>query len=271
VSDNEESQPTAQHIVAELGFHIERVGEQMHGHAQIYPEMFVPGTRVVRTSIFASWTDLAAGYLAVDALSPRVPTTLELDVHMYRDHGPFAQVWATARLLKAGRSVLVAAVDFSDEAGRPIALGTASFMAVPDPTLMMPPEHLAPKASQRLPGRLKVPFAERAQCRRTAPGTAVLARSEDGLNSANTVNGGLIALAIEEAALSLSPGTTLSSMALRYLRPVRVGPAVARATVHHGLGRVEVTDAGSEDRLAVYAITKTRLVDAPAEQTDAAA
>jgi acyl-coenzyme A thioesterase PaaI-like protein len=84
----------------------------------------------------------------------------------------------------------------------------------------------------------------------------VLPRSEDGLNAAGTVNGGLIALAVEEAALSLTPGSTLSTMALRYLRPVRSGPAVATATVRAGLGRVDVRDAGGDARPAVTATTR---------------
>ena len=54
---------------------------------------------------------------------------------------------------------------------------------------------------------------------------AVLPLLEDGLNASNTVNGGLIALVIEEALLSLAPGQTLCSLALRYMQPVRVGPA----------------------------------------------
>jgi hypothetical protein len=86
---------------------------------------------------------------------------------------------------------------------------------------------------------------------------AVLPRSADGLNSSGTLNGGLVALVIEEAALSLTPRATLSSMAMRYLRPVRIGPAVATAEVHAGLGRIEVHDAGTPDRLAVVATTRT--------------
>jgi acyl-coenzyme A thioesterase PaaI-like protein len=274
VTQDGDSPPDEQHIVAELGFHLERVDGEIHGSAMIVPEMYVPGTRAVRTSIFASWTDVSTGYLAVDTYAPRVPTTLELDVHLLDENAEPEAVYAVARLLKAGRSVLVAAVDFTDQLGRPIAFGTASFMAVPDPRVTMPPEHLAASASKRPVGRLQRPFAERARCERIGPGIAVLPRSDDGLNSANTVNGGLIALAIEEAVLSATPGTTLSSMALRYLRPVRLGPAIATAKVRNGLGQVEVRDAGSADRLAVYAVTRTwraASVDAPAQQRDAAA
>ena len=77
-----------------------------------------------------------------------------------------------------------------------------------------------------------------------------------GSNSSNTVNGGLIALVAEEAALSLSPGATLSSLNLRYLRPVRIGPAVATARTRSGLGQVEVRDAGCDDRLSVLATVR---------------
>ena len=47
----------------------------------------------------------------------------------------------------------------------------------------------------------------------------------------------------------------LESVHLRYLRAIRVGPAVARADLHHGMGRVEVRDASND---AVAAIATTR-------------
>ena len=89
------------------------------------------------------------------------------------------------------------------------------------------------------------------------PGVAALTHSDEVLNASNTINGGMIALVAEEAALSLSPGATLASLDLRYLQPARVGPVVARAEVRHGLGRVEVRDEGNDDRLCVVATTRT--------------
>jgi acyl-coenzyme A thioesterase PaaI-like protein len=86
---------------------------------------------------------------------------------------------------------------------------------------------------------------------------AQLGHSDEVLNASNTVNGGLIALATEEAVLSLSPGATLSSLSLHYLQPARVGPVVAEADVHQGLGQVEVHDAGNENRLCVVATSRT--------------
>lgn len=243
------------HILMELGFSVSRAGDEVHGEARVVPEMWAPGTSSLRTSILATWVDHVAGLVAITVLAPRVPVTLELDVHVYGQAPADGSIHAVARLLKAGRTVVVCGVDVTDGDGEPVAIGTASFMVAPDPRAELP-DSLSFDRTADPDLRLRQPFAERAGCRRRQPGVAVLPRSDDGLNAAGTINGGLIALAVEEAALSLAPGATLSSMALRYLRPVRTGPAVATADVRAGLGRVDVRDAGGDDRPAVTATTR---------------
>lgn len=195
------------HIVTELGMAIQLAGEELHGTALVVPEMYVPETECARTSIIATWTDLLAGLLVGEVLAPRVPVTLELAVDLYTEPVGCGRLHAVGRILKAGRSVVVAGVDFTAEDDE--------------------------------------------------PGVAVLARADDGLNASNTINGGLIALAVEEAALSRAPGATLSSLAMRYLRPARIGPVVATAARYGELARVQVRDAGNDDRLAVVATTRT--------------
>jgi acyl-coenzyme A thioesterase PaaI-like protein len=245
---------TRRHIITELGFATAQVGDEMHGTASVTPQMHVPGTGHLRTSILATWADNLAGLLAVVALTPRVPVTLELDVHLYRPAPGDGVVRGVGRTVKAGRSVFVASVEFTSGAGEPVAVGAGSFMAAPDPGMTM---HAGPSAGPRPNGRLTLPFAERAGCERQRPGVAVLPRSEDGLNSSNTVNGGLIALAAEEAVLSLAPGATLCSLGLRYLQAVRAGPVVATARVRDGLGQVDLRDAGNGGRLSVTATGRT--------------
>jgi hypothetical protein len=136
-----------------------------------------------------------------------------------------------------------------------MAIGAGSFMSAPDPAAMLP----ATLSVDAPPpgGLLSMPMAERAGCQRRDPGVAVLPRSEDGLNSSNSVNGGLIALAAEEAVLSLAPGDTLCSLGLRYLQAVRAGPVVATARLHDGLGQVELHDSGNDNRLSVIATART--------------
>jgi acyl-coenzyme A thioesterase PaaI-like protein len=157
-------------------------------------------------------------------------------------------------LLKSGRSVLASAVEFLDDRGEVFAEGAGSFMLAGDPSVRLP--HTVSFERTPLPPSITLPIAERAGCERRAPGLAVLPRREDGLNSSNTVNGGLLALAAEEAVLSLAPHTTLSSLNLRYLRPVRIGPAVAKARLRDQLGMVDLYDEGAENRLAVTATAR---------------
>ena len=254
VKDDGHVRPRA-HILLELGFKLTRVGDELHGSASVVPEMFSPGTTSIRTSILAIWADTASGHAVMDVFAPRVPVTLDLDIYVYNPLRESDTINAVARLIKAGKSVAVAEVVFTGSDGERVAFSTASFMAAPNPATTMPQERTNPGFRQ--PGRLRVPLAERARCEVREPGVAVLPRSEDGLNASNTVSGGLIALAVEEAALSATPGATLSAMGMRFLRPVHVGPVVASAEVRAGLGSVEVRDAGGDNRLAVFAITKT--------------
>jgi len=243
-----------QHMLSELGFGVRRSGDGLEGWAPLIPEMHAPGTQSLRTSILAVWADMLAGLLAAKNMDGRVPVTLELDIHLYRPAPGRGVVRALGRPVKKGRTVFVASVEFLDDEDEPFAFGSASFMAVPDPDLRMPDT-----LSWELPPpmqTLSMPLAERARCRRIEPGMVELPRSEDGLNSSNTVNGGLIALAVEEAALSQSPHKTLCVLDVRYLQPVRSGPVRARAHTRAGLSQVEVRDSGSHDRLAALATTR---------------
>ena len=241
-------------ILRELGFATKQVGEQLHGRAEITPEMHVPGTTALRTSVLATWADTVSGLLASVVMGPRVPVTVELDVHLYRPAPGEGEVRAVGRTVKVGRSVFVAECEFS-VAGEPIGFSGASFMVAPDPEVRLP-EQLSvdlPLTGERLP----TPLADRAECARVAPGTAVLPRSVEGLNASGTVNGGLLALAAEESVLSLASGTTLSFLSLRYLLGARVGPVAAEARLHSGVARVEVRDTGNDDRLTTLATART--------------
>ncbi|MFB4298615.1 hotdog domain-containing protein [Actinomadura sp. NTSP31] len=237
---------TPRHLLTELGFSTRQVGEELHGAASLTPEMHVPGAARLRTSILATWADMLAGLLATRVIAPRVPVTLELDVHLYRPAPAAGDLLGIARTVKAGRSTFVADVEFTVD-GEPLAIANGLFMTAPDPGLRLPPTH-----SLDMPAtgaELTVPFAERARCERRGAGTAVLPRSEDGLNAAGSVNGGLIALAAEEAVLSLAPGDTLRSLSLIYLQAARVGPVVATARLRGGLARAELRDSGNGGRL----------------------
>lgn len=241
------------HVVRELGFVTWPEGEVLRGEGSLTPQMHVPGTDALRTSILLTWSDTLIGLMAARVVRPRVPVTLDLSVHLFRPARGTGTLGATGSVLKAGRSVFVGRADLVLD-GERVGFAIGSFMTAPDPHLRMPPASVI--ASRPETPALAVPFAERVGCRRSGPGVAELPRSEDGLNSSNTVNGGLIALAAEEAILSLAPEQTLCALSMRYLQPVRTGPAIARAALEVGLAQVEVYDAGA-GRLAALATGRT--------------
>ena len=68
-------------------------------------------------------------------------------------------------------------------------------------------------------------------------------RRPNGLNAIGAIQGGLAAVAMEEAVTSLAaPPRTLSSLVVRYLRPVMQGPARAAASEAGGVHTVRLTD-----------------------------
>jgi acyl-coenzyme A thioesterase PaaI-like protein len=260
------------HVVHELGLVVDRPAiEQLRGTAEIVPELWVPGSDVLRASVLAAWADVLTGLLAVDVVGPRVPVTLQLDLDLYAPPAGLSRIVGTARRLKVGSSVLVATVDFvgfgfgfgfvngdgvGDGEERRLGRGTGTFMVSPDPGARMP-EGLDPIALLATSGGpLEVPLAERIGLSRLPGGGAQFPRSDDALNASGTVNGGLLAVVAEEAVLAAVPGATVASLALRYLRPVRIGPAVATADVHGSLAEVTVRDAGRDDALALAATAR---------------
>lgn len=244
------------HIMRDLGFGVSGTAEEMNGSAHVIPEMWVPGTQALRLSILAAWADIASGYIAMGLFNPGVPVTLDLDVHLHRPAVGIDEVTMVARVQKSGHSVSVLSIEiFGDR--ETIGFAHATFMASPNPSLRMPTVVSDERLLHFHPARLEVPLAERARCERLAPGLASIPMLPDGLNASGTLNGGLLALVVEEAALSAVQGGTLASLSMRYAQPVRIGPAVAEAEVRNGLGSIVVRDAGRDDRLAVIASTRS--------------
>ncbi|WP_052710682.1 hotdog domain-containing protein [Pseudofrankia sp. DC12] len=245
------------HTLGPIMMATRRAGDELRGSCPVSPGMCVPGTTTVQLAPLVVWADVIGGRLAVGELAPRVPVTLDLDVQLTVPPRPSSQINATGRVIKTGRSVVVIGAEFTDEAGELVGVAAAAFMAAGDPSLVMPP--IVWEDPDEAPPRppLLTSLAEHAGCQVREPGVAAVHRTVHGLNSSNTVNGGLIALAVEQAALSLNPSVPLASITLRYLRPVRIGPAVATATAHGGMTTVEVRDAGADGRLAVRAVTRS--------------
>ena len=255
--DQVEAQGRRPNLLSDLGLTVTAVGDELHGTGEVIPAMWVPGSTSLRISILAAWTDTVLGLLAVRAIAPRVPVTLELDVDLVEEIRDVDTVYFVGRSLKVGKSVLVTSIEFHTREGDSLGVGHSLFMAAPDPGISMPAGNWAIDRFAARRGSLTEPFADAAGCTRPETGSAMLPCASHLLNSSKTLNGGLLGLVVEEAALSADPnGRPLVSMQLHYLKPVRGGPAIATAIVRRCLGEVEVRDA-STGALAIVATTRS--------------
>jgi acyl-coenzyme A thioesterase PaaI-like protein len=242
-------------IVGELGLQYTRSGDVVSGRAEAVAEAAVPGTETLRTSIIATWADVIAGAIAGYAINPRIPLTLDLEVQVLGPARVGDLVVGESVAVKVGRTVVVCEASFRRESeADPFAIALASFIASPNPDHVF--EGGFPEFTG-VPGRLRVPFAERAGLRLIEPGVAEVPRRLDGLNGTGAIQGGLLALAAEEAALSLSPEPAIAqSLNMRYLRQFSIGPCRAEAT---GDSRASVVRLFDEGTGKIGAIATVRL------------
>lgn len=247
-------------MVSDLGLLLTQDGNTLRGEAHSVPEIWIPGTTVVRTSVLACWADILAGLLVTLVTAPRIPVTLDLDVHLIRQPSGTADIHAVCNVVKAGRSVTVCNVWFT-QAGNssPFASSQLSFMASPNPAHVNEAGFKIQKSARR---RLSEPFAERAACTVIGPGVAEVPRTVRGLNASGGINGGLIGLVAEQAAMSLfEQPVVASSLTLRYLRPFSVGPARSTAELHGDLAHVEITDAGRDAGIGALATLRMTVAE----------
>jgi acyl-coenzyme A thioesterase PaaI-like protein len=232
------------HIVTELGLSVAVDGPVAVARAAVVPEACVPGSVALRTSVLATWADVITGMVVIGAVMPRIPVTLDLEVQVVEPAVAGDTLVAEASMVKRGRTVLVSEASFRVErTGALVGFALASFTVSPNPDHVFPSDFRLP-LRQNL-GRLSMPFAQRAQCTVTAPGTAEVPWQVDGLNSSGSIQGGLVALAAEEAATSLADTPAfLDTLTLRYLRPFTAGPARATAERHGAACLVRLTDVG---------------------------
>lgn len=242
-------------FIAEMGFHCAFDNDVIVGRSDApAAALLVPGSDVVRPSVLLTLSDVLIGSLANESVLPRITMTADLNVRALRPLAADRPFTGEARVLKSGRTTTFGEATFrSDGETEPAVLSHGTFIASPRPQ----DTGFSLRAGgplARPPGTMTVPFARRVGCRRVEPGLAEIARRDDLLNPADTLQGGLVALVAEEAACSLRDGAVPTALDVRYLSAIRVGPARATAVDLGAATRVEVRDAGADGRLAAIAV-----------------
>jgi acyl-coenzyme A thioesterase PaaI-like protein len=231
--------------IRDLGIVTASDGDTLTAAIEIQPELRQTGTDVVRTSVLVTLADVVAGKFANVSTFPRVCVTLDLDLHLLtvpRGIGFESGRLLSARswVVRAGRSIVIMGVELFDADGRLFGAGNAGFMASPNPAHEVADGF--PLDTKDESFRLAEPFADRVGSQRTGDGTATVPFHLDNINATGAIQGGLLALAAEEALAGAAADMLIESMSLRYLRGFRGTSAHATARVDGRLGRVEIVD-----------------------------
>jgi acyl-coenzyme A thioesterase PaaI-like protein len=243
-------------LISELGMDVESTGGgTARGRATVSPYLCQPGTNQLRISVMATWADILTGMAAGNAIYPRIPLTVDLEIHVLGTAGAGVELMLEAETIKVGRTLTLCRARISDVGlGSTIAVSYASFIASPNPAHVItedfpkPPPSIAP---------LSRPLADRLECRVLAPGAIEMPRLADGQNAVGAVQGGLVAFAAEEAALSLADaGDVVVALNVRYLRPFMIGPVRTCGHREGALTTIELTDVGS-GKLGATATART--------------
>jgi acyl-coenzyme A thioesterase PaaI-like protein len=231
------------------------------GEAEVAPALCWPGTGLVRSSVLGTYADMVCGGLAHQQTGTRSPLTMDLTLRWLRPISVPSMV-IVGRLVKAGSTIIQSEAWFyGPDRDEPFAMAQLGFMASPRPQDTEVPIPVVGTGIIRPP--MTVPFPEQVGCRLLAPGVIEVDVEPYVLNSAETIQGGIVALLGELAAESAAgQGQIATELDVRYLSTVRVGPGRATGAIIGRSGdgtvvRVEVRDAGNHDRLTSVIMART--------------
>lgn len=218
----------------------------------------------VRAGALLTMADTAGGMCAGLAALPGwvVSTSLMLRTVPGRHRGPFG---LDATVLRRGRHAVVTQVEIRDlgESGDLVGAGVLTSAVLepeggppdfPRPMTLDPPDATGPVP----------PLLEFFGVVAHGDAAVALEVTDRVKNPWGILHGGATAVLVDAAgARAVGPGAVTADVALHFLRPARVGPAVARATVVGARAdghvvRVEVVDAGADDRVTAVAVTTVR-------------
>lgn len=265
--------PPAVHIARDLRFVIERDDRGTTSLLPVSAWICGPGG-AVRAGALAMLCDMAGGEGAIRAVQPDWVATSDLVLHVTRAVSG-GVVRARPSLLRRTRSTAVIEVALGAADGGPdLGLATLTFAVLParDGVQRMGTGHDVPRTEFALPGsglEVSLEHALGARTEDAAGGVVLLPVTPYVGNSLGALQGGVVAMLIELAAEAaggalLGGAVSVLDLAINYLGLLRVGPARTRARLlrrdeREALLRVELLDAGADERLCSVATVLVRV------------
>lgn len=259
--------PPARHILRDLQLTVEhRPDGSSTGWMPVSPHICNPSGSP-RAGVLAILVDVVGGGLAAIAVRPDWIATADLTLHL--TPRPVAdEIQAHGRVVRQGRTTVVAEVSLRDGSGASLGLATMSFAVLPHRA-----ENLSVDQADRViqmtmattESGFAVPFHERVELTVSdvTGGGVELPLSEYVANSMGAIQGGMIAATADAAAAHAlrdacgGPVETvdlqITYLALAKVGPIRTQTRVLSATPEFGTAHVEIVDTGAADRLTTVA------------------
>ena len=266
--------PPEQHVLRDFVVTSERVSRHLTiSSCPLAPAITLPSGRP-RVGALATVIDLAGAATALASVRPDWIATSDL---AFWSGDPIAEgpIVVAAHLVRAGSNVVVVRVDVGDGHGRddietmrPAGSGLMTFARIPGAASAVSGRALpesSPKQSMAVTGSgFRAPLLEHLGVRVLDPmhGVIEVDRTDYTRNSFGSLNGGVIAIAAEAAAetLTAAHGQAFEGVdiSVNYLSQTRSGPARTAATFvrrngHHAMVEVRLVDAGNDDQLLALA------------------
>ena len=240
--------PPEQHILRDLAFSGTRSPELATNSMEITPGLC--GREGVRLGVLATLVDVTGAGIALHAVQPDWIATADLQTHILRPvtEGP---VSIECRPLRVGARSVVIDAQLRDAEGTLCGTGRMAFARIPgSATKVEIVEALDPApTAHRMEGGSPVdePLIERCGMELVGPGQLRFDKSPYIENSFGSVNGGVLALAAEAAAMSATGGGHALDLHIHYLEQIGDGPLAVTAEVvrdqqHSRLCTVRVED-----------------------------
>ena len=232
-----------------------------------YPEIRRHGQ--LRAAVVAAVVDIVGSFFTREAAGIDIVSTTDLSIRMPRS-GPPGELRTRGRLLRRGRSGVTTAVELltGDGAGEEVwAYGETTFARQPRAAdvRITPAELALPDTFARHPLTRPLEDEVGVVVVDAARGEVELVLRPQVLNREATLQGALVALLVERAAEAIAESRLggpqrVTELDLRYLSTARRGPVRSRADFigapEAGMLRVELRDAGREDRLTATALLR---------------
>jgi len=263
--------PPDQHLLRDLRFSFDHDGDRTSSRAWMpVVEEVCTDTGRARAGALATLVDVIGGGLAATAAAPGWIATADLTLSVVRCARPGSVVEARAQVLRAGRTTVVIEVALVDDREEDVGIATMSFAVLPrrDSNPEVDRMRDSPSTMAMPHSRLARPLLDElgVEVRDAARGVVDVPVIDWSRNSMGAMQGGVVATVADvaaEAALRSATGepVVVTELYVTYLGFGRIGPVrstvdILAAAAARGTARVELVDAGAENRrmTVVYAV-----------------